>query len=117
MKYIALLISIVLTVFGQVLMKMGGTSAGEGKSGIVSLFLSYATSPLIIMGFGISAVAALFYTYALSKLDYSYAGFVGSFSYILILPFSMYLFRETISPTRWLGCAFILVGVFFVMRS
>lgn len=117
MRYAALLISVVLTVFGQTLMKIGGTNAGEGKTGIVSLMLSYMTSPYIIGGFGISAVAAFLYTYSLSKLDYSYASFITSFSYILILMVSIFFFRENISMGRWIGCGFILVGIFFVLKS
>ena len=117
MKYGALFVSILLTVFGQILMKLGGTSAGEGKLDLSGLLLSYMTSPWIIGGFGISAVAALFFTYSLSKLDYSYVSLVSSLQYVFVLLASIFIFRETISSGRWMGCAFILVGIFFVIRS
>lgn len=117
MKYAALFISVLLTVAGQILMKLGGTSAGEGKSDLSGLLLSYITSPLVIGGFGISAVAALFFTYSLSKLDYSYVSLVSSLQYVIVILASIFVFKETISSGRWLGCAFILVGTFFVLRS
>lgn len=117
MKYLALLVSVTLTVLAQTLMKIGGTSAGVQKEGILQIAIAYATSPLIVLGFGISAVAAFLWTYALSKLDFSYVSFVSSLSYVLVLLISLFVFKETIPAARWIGCAFIMVGIFFVLRS
>lgn len=117
MQYVALLISMVLTVLGQVLMKLGGSAATGDRAGLIGLVISYATSPYIVLGFGLSAVAAFFYTYSLAKLDYSFVSLSSSFQYVLVLLVSMLFFREVIGVSRWIGTGFILIGLFFVLRS
>lgn len=117
MKYLALVISVALTVFSQTLWKIGGSSVAPGKEGMIYLVLAYIKSPLIVAGFGLSAIAALLWTYALSKLDFSYVSFIGSLSYVFVILVSLFVFKETIPPVRWVGCAFIMIGIIFVLRS
>lgn len=112
-----MLSSIILTVTAQTLWKIGGSSADLEYGGIVGLVLAYIKSPLVIAGFFLSSVAALLWTYSLTKLDFNYVSFVGSFSYVLVIIISLLVFKETISPARWLGCATILIGIFIVLRS
>lgn len=117
MRYIALIISVALTVSAQTLWKIGGSSF-EGKTqGLLGTALAYITSPLILLGFGLSGVAALLWTYALAELDFNYVSFISSLSYVFVLLVSFFIFKETIPPMRWLGCAFIMVGIVFVLRS
>lgn len=112
-----MIISVAMTQFSQVLWKIGGSSLQPKKDGIVYLAIAYITSPYILGGFMLSAIAALLWTYALTKMDFSYVGFFGSLSYIFVVLISIFIFKETIPPARWIGCAFIIVGIFFVLRS
>lgn len=117
MRHIILILSVALTVFSQTLMKIGGQSAKIEGEGIIPLIFAYIKSPIIVIAFGISAVAALMWTYALSELDFSYVSFVGSLSYIFVLLVSIFIFRETITPVRWAGCGIIFIGILLVLRS
>jgi len=53
----------------------------------------------------------------LSKIDLSVAVPVASFSYIAVPLVSGIFLHEKISSTRWLGIAFILIGVILVSIS
>lgn len=117
MKYAAIFISCALTVLGQTLMKIGGTPSAQGKTGITGLLFAYATSPHIIAGFGLSAIAALFFTYSLSRLDYSFVSLASSAQYLFTILVSLLFFKETINTDRWIGLVFIMIGIFFIFRK
>ena len=117
MRHIVLILSVALTVLGQTLMKFGSTSAKIDGDGIIPLIIGYVKSPLIIMGFGLSAIAAFMWSYVLAELEFNYVSFVGSISYIFVILVSLFVFKETISPLRWAGCGFILVGILLVLRN
>lgn len=53
----------------------------------------------------------------LSKIDLSVAVPIASFSYIFVPLVSIFLLHEKISPLRWLGIFFILIGVVLVSMS
>lgn len=109
--------SVLMTVVAQTLMKLGGSSSRAAGEGLVNLIIAYIRSPFVVAGFGLSAIAALMWTYALSRFDFSYAYFISSVSYIFVIIISIFFFKETISLSRWIGCALILAGVLFVVRS
>ncbi len=106
-----------MSVCAQTLLKFGSSSIAEQKGGLVNLVLSCIKSPMLIFGFGIYAVAAFLWAYSLSRFDLSYVNFVGSLSYIFVILVSIFILNETISPIRWIGCGFIMIGVIFVLRS
>lgn len=116
-KYLILIASTLLTSIAQMTMKLGANAIDTKKTGIFEILLAYIMSPLVVLGFALSAVAAIMWTYCLSKFDFSAAVFIASISYIFVLIISITVFKEAISPSRWIGCGFIMVGIFFVLRS
>lgn len=68
---------------------------------------------------GVIAIAAVFINWSviLSKIEVSVAVPLTSVSYIFVALVSVVFLHEHISPTRWLGILFILIGVFLVARS
>lgn len=117
MRHIILVISVMFTVLSQTLWKIGAGSAKINGEGIIPIVIAYIKSPLIILGFGLAGLAAFMWAYALAELDFSYAGFVSSLSYVFVIIVSLLVFKETISPIRWVGCGFILVGILLVLRT
>lgn len=116
MDKVILIASALFQVVAQTFMKIGSASTPKDGS-IIDIALAYIKSPYVVLAFGISGVAAFMWTYALSKMDLSYAYFVGSLSYIFVLLISIFWFHEVISPTKIVGCTFIMVGVVFFMRG
>lgn len=117
MRQIVMVFSVMLTVLSQTLWKVGAGSAKIEGEGLFPLIFAYIKSPLIIIGFGLSALAAFMWAYALAELEFSYASFISSLSYIFVILISLFFFKETISPIRWAGCGLILAGVLMVLRS
>ena len=117
MRHIILILSVMLTVLSQTLWKIGASSAKIDGEGIWPIIFAYIKSPLIILGFGFAGLAAFMWAYALAELDFNYASFISSLSYIFVILVSLIVFKETISPTRWAGCGLILIGVLLVLRS
>lgn len=116
MKYLVLFASVSMAVLASSLLKIGSRTINF-EGGIFNIILGYAASPVIIAGFAFYALAAMLWVYCLGKFDLSYASFVSSFQYVLFLAVSILVFNEHISLIKWVGCFFIMIGVFFWMRG
>jgi drug/metabolite transporter (DMT)-like permease len=115
-KFWFLAINIIMTVAGSTLLKLGSRSVNfEGSVG--TIILGFVTSPVIIAGFAVYAIAAVLWVYCLSQFELSYVTFVTSLQYILLLTVSIAVFHEQISVMKWAGCFFIMVGVICWMKG
>jgi len=115
-KYLMLFGSVTMTVVASTLLKIGSRSVNF-EGGLAAIAMSYITSPTILVGFGSYALAALLWVYCLSVFDLSYATFVTSVQYILLLAVSILIFHEQISLMKWAGCFFIMIGVFLWLKG
>jgi len=116
MKYLMLFGSVTMTVVASTLLKIGGRSINfEGS--MAGILLGYMSSPVIIAGFATYAAAAVLWVYCLSQFDLSYVSFVSSVQYVLLVIVSICVFQEHISLMKWIGCAFIMVGVVFWLKG
>jgi drug/metabolite transporter (DMT)-like permease len=108
--------SMTMTVAGSTLLKLGSRNVNfEGA--LLGIVMSYMTSPIIVAGFAIYALAAILWVYCLSQFDLSYVTFVSSIQYILLITVSIMVFHEDISLMKWAGCGFIMIGVFFWLKG
>ncbi|MCB9098559.1 MAG: EamA family transporter [Anaerolineales bacterium] len=112
------LISIMLLSAGQTSLKfglnaIGGVSLADGVAGIFKLL----QTPWIIVGFGLYGLSAVLWLDVLSKLDFSLAFPMVGLTYIFTLLIGRFFFGETIGWERMIGVAFILGGIFFLVRS
>ena len=115
-KYLILFSSVSLTVLASTLLKIGSRGISF-DGGLWETVMAYAASPLIVLGFVSYAAAALLWVYCLAAFDLSYVTFVSSFQYVLLVLVSLFVFHEHISLLKWVGCAFIMVGVFFWLKG
>lgn len=112
------LVSIMLLSAGQTSLKfglnaIGGVSLADGVAGIFKLL----QTPWIIVGFGLYGLSAVLWLDVLSKLDFSLAFPMVGLTYVFTLLIGRFFFGETIGWERMLGVAFILIGIFFLVRS
>ena len=115
-KYLILFGSVSMTVVASTLLKIGGRTVDFG-GGLLGTVLAYMTSPMIVAGFATYALAALLWVYCLSVFDLSYVTFVSSIQYIMLILVSILVFHEQISPMKWAGCLFIMIGVYFWLKG
>jgi len=111
-----LLIAIALGAVGQICLKSGVTSLGEGVSAAF-LLKSIPTTPLILLGFLCYGVSSMFYLVCLSKLNLSYAYPMIALSYVIVAILSWKYLGEGLPATRIVGIIVIIIGVALVASS
>ncbi len=116
MKYFMLLASVSMAVAASTLLKFG-SRAVNFDGGLWEIIGSYLSSPVIIGGFAAYAIGAVLWVYCLAAFDLSYVSFVSSIQYVLLMLVSILVFNEQISFIKWVGCGFIMIGVFFWLKG
>ena len=115
-NYLILFASVSMTVVASTLLKIGSRTVNF-DGGLFEIVMGYMTSVTIITGFATYALAALLWVYCLAKFDLSYVTFVSSIQYVLLIIVSIMVFQEQISLMKWVGCGFIMIGVFFWLKG
>ncbi|MEW8955505.1 EamA family transporter [Clostridium sp.] len=112
MLYTLLFINILLLVTGQTLWKIGleGNTMELSFKGIINLIFN----PYIFSGIVLYGIATIIWFYILSKGDLSLVYPLQSLCYVLAIFVAMFIFKESIPVTRWIGVIFIVIGAFFV---
>ncbi len=96
----------------------GGEISLASMSDVGELVRRLFTTPSLWVGYGLSALVALFWLVVLSRMDLSYAVPLLSAVYYLLLVVGSALFlREEVSGWRWLGTLAIVVGVILLSRD
>jgi multidrug transporter EmrE-like cation transporter len=116
MPYVLLLTSILLGVFGQIFMKWGlvlPKPLWHQNTSSLQLINSWP----VLFGIVFYGLSAIFWLMTLKRMDLSQAYPMVSVGYVLVLAAGSFLFHESISPIRFWGMGFILVGVFCLSRS
>jgi drug/metabolite transporter (DMT)-like permease len=112
------LFSIMLLSAGQTSLKFGlNAIGGVSLSGGFGSFLKLFQTPWVIVGFGLYGVSSILWLDVLSKLDFSLAFPMVGLTYVFTLLIGRFFFGEVVGWERMLGVAFILGGVFFLVRS
>jgi multidrug transporter EmrE-like cation transporter len=114
--WIILLISISLTIIGQLILKKGLLVIGPIER-IGLKFFQMIINPVVVLGVIFTILGWAVYVLALSKSDLSYAYPIWSLTFVIVPLLSLYIFKESISPLKINGLAFIARGIFLVAVS
>jgi len=117
---IYILISVLGSVVGQILLKLGMNNLGSitlSLDHLFSILWRMATNPYVFIGLVIYLGGTVFWLAALSRVDLSYAYPFASLSYVVMLVASWIIFDEKISLGRLLGTAVIGIGVLLIYRN
>lgn len=109
--YGVLLITIMIGVGGQLLLKHGMTRQPGFR--FVQIGVLARNLP-VLGGIGCYALSTVLYLSVLARLDLSLAYPTVSLGYVLVMIMSRLLFKEPVSPTRWIAAGLICVGVVLV---
>jgi multidrug transporter EmrE-like cation transporter len=109
--YGILLIAIVIGVVGQLLLKYGmSRQPGFRFSDITTLTHNLP----VVSGFCCYGLSTVLYLSVLARLELSLAYPTVSLGYVLVIIMSRVIFKEPVSPTRWLAAGIICFGVILV---
>lgn len=112
------LLSVTLTVLGQLLLKMGIKQVGQVPLGeLVGKLPELFGNPRIVTGLGIYAFSAVLWLSAISRLDLSYAYPLISLGIVLVSVISWLFLQEVQDPRRIVGSALIVLGILVMTGS
>ena len=117
-NYLILLLSILLAVIGQLLMKQGMNQFGafpltQLPLKIIPMFLN----PWVFAGLAAFGVSSIFWLVVLSRLELSLVYPLVSLAYVLVALASVFIFKEQVALIRWIGILIICFGVYLISRS
>jgi drug/metabolite transporter (DMT)-like permease len=119
MGYIYIAITIILSSYGQLILKWRLNQLGALPTPLWDKFVFLFWSlfdPYIFSSFVAAFFASLTWMAALSKFQLSFAYPFMSISFILVMVASYWLLGEQVTIARFLGCLLIVAGVVLISR-
>ena len=120
MGYVYIFLTIVFTVYGQLILKQQVNTLASVPSGIDLLFFYLkfiATRPLVLSGFVSAFLASLAWMAAISKFELSYAYPFMSLNFVIVVIASLFIFGENLNFYKVAGLSVICLGVFIVSKG
>lgn len=120
MGYIYIFLTIIFTVYGQLIIKQQVNTIANFPSGLnlIPFYIKFIlTRPLVLSGFISAVCASVAWIGALSKFELSYAYPFMSINFVLVVFLSFWAFNEGINFYKIFGLIIICTGVFIVSRG
>lgn len=114
MKYLLLLGSMALAVFGQLLLKQGVSSSSLSPT--LSAIMRTLLLPKVFLGLAAYGVSAIVWLFVLQKFPLSVAYPAVSLTYVAIVILSFLLLQEPLTFLKMVGVSLIIVGTFLIFR-
>jgi drug/metabolite transporter (DMT)-like permease len=112
--YACVAVTILLGVYGQLVIKWKVTKVGELPTGLVdriSEILAFVFDPWVLSALAGAVIAAAAWFAALARLELSQAYPFVSASFVLVLIMSAIVFGESITVPKAIGAALIVLGL------
>ena len=110
------LISLLLSVAGQWLLKAGALKLGKvNASNVVSHVLGIITTPELLAGLTCYGLGAVIYILLLTRVKLSLIAPAVALSYVFSVMLGYFVFRESIPISRVVGLGLIVCGVVLVI--
>jgi drug/metabolite transporter (DMT)-like permease len=115
------LVAVLLGGTGHVMLSKGMKTVGDLTEASVSrlgpMVTRAVTSPWVLLGVTLQASFFFLYLTLLSRADVSQLLPMTAIDYIVVALLAQWVLSEAVSPARWTGIAFIVVGVALITRS
>jgi multidrug transporter EmrE-like cation transporter len=112
--YLYIVMTILLTVYGQLVVKWQVTLAGaapEANAEKAMFFLRLVVNPWILSGFGAAFLASIFWMGALTKFQLSFAYPFVALTFVFVVAAGGLLFGEPITALKVVGLVLIVAGI------
>ena len=120
MGYLYIALTILFTVYGQIVIKWRMPMKGQLPDGFMSkiIFILNAYTDLwILSGFASAFLASMAWAATMTKFELSFAYPFMSLSFVLVFILSLFIFNESFSWYKLIGLLFIVVGVIITAKS
>ena len=118
--FMLILAGVLLNAAAQLLLKAGTNVLGTISlvpGQMLAMFTSVALQPFILAGLACYVFSVGIWIAALSRVDVSIAYPMLSIGYVVNAVAAWYLFGESLTASRLLGIAIIILGVVIISRS
>ena len=110
--HLMLLAVVLLTVYGQLVIKAGAIAhAAEASSGKLPYLVAMFTDVGVLSGLMAAVAASACWMLAIDRLDVAYAYPFMALSFVLVPVGATFLFGERLPPIQLLGIGLIIIGV------
>ncbi|MEZ5890006.1 MAG: EamA family transporter [Xanthobacteraceae bacterium] len=110
--YLMLLAVVLLTVYGQLVIKAGAIAhATEASSGKLPYLVAMFSDIGVLSGLMAAVAASACWMLAIERLDVAYAYPFMALCFVLVPVGATFLFGERLPPIQLLGIGLIIVGV------
>jgi uncharacterized membrane protein len=120
LDYVYILATIVLTVYGQLILKWRINQLGSLPLELTDkfkFFLGLLFDPLIFSGFAAAFLASFAWMVAMTKFDLSYAYPFMSLNFVVVLLLSAWLLGEPMNIQKTVGVILIVLGTVVAARG
>jgi uncharacterized membrane protein len=119
MGYLYIFLTILLTVYGQLILKwrLNQLEVPDQFSEKAFFLIKAIFDPYIFSSFFSAFIASLTWMAALKDFELSKAYPFMSLSFVCVLFLSYFLFRETINTQKVIGTILIVAGIIIVSKS
>lgn len=117
--YLYIFITIILTVLGQLLVKLGMSRVAgsfEGLPRLSVLIRAGFLQPAVVAGLACAVLAAVAWFPAISRLPISVAYPFMALPIVLVLSLAPILFGEKVALNQWLGVVVVSLGLWLGAR-
>ncbi|MBV8770705.1 MAG: hypothetical protein JOZ87_22945 [Chloroflexi bacterium] len=119
--YLLILLASLGLLGSQLLLKEGTRQTGAISLASVDDFLGLVrqivTTPILVAGYVLSGITAVFWLVVISRLDLSLAvPLLSATYYVLLLLASSIVLGESVSLWRWAGTLVIVVGIVLISQ-
>jgi drug/metabolite transporter (DMT)-like permease len=118
--YIGVLITIVCTMYSQLVIKWQVNNAGElplDNFGKLQFLFILLLNPWVISAILATFVSGLSWMLAMSKFDLSYAYPFLSLIYAFMMVASVVFLNETLTLNKIIGVCFIMIGIIILTKG
>lgn len=120
MPILYILLTVLLTVYGQLVVKWQVARAGSLPAGFgtrIVFLLRLLANPWVLSGLGAALLAALSWMAALTRFDLSFAYPFMGLAFVLVLVFSALFFGEPLTLAKVVGLLLVIAGLIVTSRS
>ncbi|GJL65477.1 MAG: hypothetical protein NPIRA05_04480 [Nitrospirales bacterium] len=120
MSYLYILLTILFTVYGQIVLKWQVIGAGafpQEPSEKMFFLVKLLLNPWVASGFFAAFLASLAWMAAMTKLDLSHAYPFMSLNFVLVIILSSAFFHEAITTPKIIGLGLIVLGILVGSRG
>lgn len=115
MGYVYIALTVIFTVYGQLIIKheVNVVQFPDTRE-LLPFLLGFVFRPLVLSGLASAVLASLAWMAALSRFELSFAYPFMSLSFVIVLVLSIMMFGENLNAYKIAGIAMICAGVWIV---